>query len=108
MELKDVSAALRVEVTVVATWVEAGWLAPEGQGPARRFTEADLARARLIQDLAQEMGVNAEGIGVALGLLDQVHGLRAALRRLSGCLAALPEPLRAEALAALREAGEGG
>jgi hypothetical protein len=54
------------------------------------------------------MGVNPEGIGVALGLLDQVHGLRAALRRLSGCLAALPEPLRAEALAALREAGEGG
>ncbi len=43
------------------------------------FTEADLARARLIRELKRDFGVNDEGIGVILNLLDQVHGLRGAL-----------------------------
>ena len=43
------------------------------------FTEADLARAQLIRDLQHDLGVNREGIGIILNLLDQVHGLRQAL-----------------------------
>ena len=50
------------------------------------------------------MGVHDEGIAVALGLLDQVHGLRLAPRRLSSALHALPEPLRREILAELQGA----
>jgi hypothetical protein len=42
---------------------------------------------------------------VALGLLDQVHGLRLALRRVSACVATLPEEVRREALAALEREG---
>jgi chaperone modulatory protein CbpM len=43
------------------------------------FSEADLARAELIRDLMQDLGVNDEGVGVILNLLDQMHGLRRAL-----------------------------
>ena len=43
------------------------------------FSEADLACAELIRDLMQDLGVNDEGVGVILNLLDQMHGLRRAL-----------------------------
>jgi chaperone modulatory protein CbpM len=102
MDLQTFTMTLKIEMQVVERWVEAGWLVPAREGAALRFTEADLARARLIRDMAEEMGVNAEGIGVALALLDQVHGLRRALRRVAACVATLPEEVRREALAALR------
>jgi chaperone modulatory protein CbpM len=35
-----------------------------------------MARAQLILDLERDLGVNREGIGIILSLLDQVHGLR--------------------------------
>jgi chaperone modulatory protein CbpM len=42
----------------------------------------DLARVALIRDLKDNMGVNEEGLGVILHLLDQMHGLRRALAEL--------------------------
>jgi chaperone modulatory protein CbpM len=42
----------------------------------------DLARAQLIRDLRDDLGVNDEGISVILHLLDQVHGLRRSMHRL--------------------------
>ena len=50
-----------------------------GQPTELAFSEADLARAKLIRDLLQDLGVNDEGVGVILNLLDQMHGLRKAL-----------------------------
>ena len=43
------------------------------------FSEAYIARARLIQDLMEDLGVNSEGVGIVLNLVDQVHGLRRVL-----------------------------
>jgi chaperone modulatory protein CbpM len=60
-------------------WIEEEWLVPIGSSTDLTFSEADLARAKLIQDLKQDLGVNDEGVGVILNLLDQVHGLRGAL-----------------------------
>jgi chaperone modulatory protein CbpM len=82
------------------TWVEAGWIRIEGAEPG----EAELARAALIRDLTERLGVNDEGVDVALGLLDQLHGLRRALHQMRAALDGLPEPLRGEVLAALRGA----
>ena len=56
------------------------------QGGASSFSEADLARARLIHDLRHNMGVNDEGLGLVLHLIDQVHGLRRALSQALGSL----------------------
>lgn len=101
-------AQARLDAAVLEAWVEAGWIIRrEDDGPS----ELDLARACLIRDLREELGVNDEGVEVVLDLLDQLHGLRAALRRLAGAVHGLPEPIRQEALAVLRrgpgEPGEG-
>jgi chaperone modulatory protein CbpM len=46
------------------------------------FSDIDVARARLIQDLKSDFGVNDEGVDVVLHLMDQLHGLRRALAQL--------------------------
>jgi chaperone modulatory protein CbpM len=60
-------------------WIEEEWLVPSRTEDELIFSETDLARANLIRDLMQDLGVNDEGVGVILYLLDQVHGLRRAL-----------------------------
>jgi chaperone modulatory protein CbpM len=70
-------------------WIREEWLIPSRADAAHlAFTEMDLARANLIHDLKVNMGVNDEGLGVILHLIDQMHGLRRAL---------------ADALASMRE-----
>ena len=44
------------------------------------MSEVDLARAQLICDLQDDLGVNDEGVEVILDLLDQLYGLRQAVR----------------------------
>jgi chaperone modulatory protein CbpM len=63
-------------------WIEEEWLLPEETEAELAFSEADIARAQLIFDLTKELGVNSEGVGVILHLLDQVHGLRSAMASL--------------------------
>jgi chaperone modulatory protein CbpM len=43
------------------------------------FSDADIARAQLIRDLKNDLGVNDEGVGVILNLVDQGCGLRRVL-----------------------------
>ena len=63
-------------------WIEEEWLVPVEADAGLAFSEADIARAQLISDLIGDLGVNSEGVGVILHLLDQVHGLRAAMTSL--------------------------
>jgi chaperone modulatory protein CbpM len=63
----------------LTVWVEEQWLIPGRTANEVAFTEMDLARANLIRDLKEKMGVNHEGLDVVLHLLDQVHALRRAL-----------------------------
>ena len=60
-------------------WIGEQWLIPDETAGELAFSEIDLARAKLIRDLKQDMGVNNEGIGIILDLLDQVHSLRQAM-----------------------------
>ncbi|MGH7057347.1 MAG: chaperone modulator CbpM [Acetobacteraceae bacterium] len=84
-----------LEGNVLETWIAAGWILPAEGAPEPGFTEADLARARLIRDLRDDLGVNDEGIAVVLDLLDQIHGLRRGLRELATALGGLPKEARA-------------
>jgi chaperone modulatory protein CbpM len=69
----------RVDRATLSIWIEEEWLVPGRAARELAFTEMDLARANLIRDLKQKMGVNDEGLGVILHLLDQMHALRRAL-----------------------------
>jgi chaperone modulatory protein CbpM len=102
-EIHEFLLQARLDAAALEAWIEAGWLIPERRGPQAVFSELDLARARLIHDLREGLGVNEEGVAVALDLLDQVHGLRRAMNRMGSALQLLPEPLRQEILARIRE-----
>jgi chaperone modulatory protein CbpM len=69
----------RLDRGTLAIWIEEEWLIPGRTADELAFTEMDLARANLIHDLKDKMGVNDEGLGVILHLLDQMHALRRAL-----------------------------
>jgi chaperone modulatory protein CbpM len=68
------------------------------------FSEMDVARAALIRDLKGEIGVNDEGVGIVLDLIDQVHGLRRMMRELLSSIDAQPSDMRSRIVAEVREA----
>jgi chaperone modulatory protein CbpM len=72
----DFLERLQIDHQTLKVWIEEEWLLPVGGAEAPLFSDADLARARLIRDLMDDMGVNAAGVGVTLNLVDQIHGLR--------------------------------
>jgi chaperone modulatory protein CbpM len=95
LEYEEFCFRARLKSGTLEAWIEAGWLIPAETESRRAFSEADLARAQLIQDLSQDLGVNDEGIAVILDLIDQIHGLRRSLKGLSTALASLPADARA-------------
>jgi chaperone modulatory protein CbpM len=66
----------------LTAWIEEEWLIPGGSADEMSFSDIDIARARLIRDLKTDLGVNDEGVGVILNLLDQLHGMRRTLMEL--------------------------
>ena len=69
----------RLDRRTLTVWIKEEWLIPGSTADELAFTDMDLARANLIHDLKDKMGVNDEGLGVVLHLLDQMHALRRAL-----------------------------
>jgi chaperone modulatory protein CbpM len=80
MTFSTVEFLIRAELdeATLEVWVAEGWIVP-ARGQEHEYSETDLARAQLIRDLMEDLGVNAEGVGVVLHLVDQMHGLRGAL-----------------------------
>ena len=81
LTVEQLQVRLGLDVGTLHLWIEEGWLLPR-RNPDLAFSEGDVARAQLILDLKREMGVNDEGIGIILSLVDQMHGLRRVLREL--------------------------
>ena len=80
MEAQEFISRSHLDTATLNVWIDEQWLIPLASGSAPQFSDADLARARLIRDLKLELGVNDEGIGIILHLLDQLHGLRSLVR----------------------------
>ena len=91
---RDFLVRTRLDAETLEAWVDAGWLLPRQNDEAERFSDVDLARAKLIRDLQTDLGVNDEGIMMILDLVDQVHGLRRTLRELLSAIHARSEPIR--------------
>ena len=71
-----------IEHETLNTWIEEEWLVPGGSSVELSFSEIDIARVQLIRDLQTDFGVNDEGVGVILNLIDQLYGLRNTLMEL--------------------------
>ena len=80
METQEFIGRSHLDTQTLEAWIEAEWLVPLSSGSTFHFSDADLARARLIQDLRLDFGVNDEGVAIILHLLDQLHGLRCLVR----------------------------
>jgi len=81
MQTREFVVQARIDVETLDHWLQAGWLSPRENGEGPGYSQVDLARAQLIEDL-QKLGINDEGIPVILDLVDQLHGLRSMLREL--------------------------
>ena len=92
----------RIETETLQAWIEASWLIPRQSEAAASFSEADLARAALIRDLKDDLGVNDEGVAVVLSLVDQIHGLRRTLIDLLQAIRAQPEAVQRQIATVLR------
>ena len=67
---------VQIDQQTLEVWLREEWLLPNEIVTDMEFSEVDLARAIFIIDLKERLGVNDEGVGVILHLVDQVHGLR--------------------------------
>lgn len=82
MDKREFVSHCGVEVQALEVWLEQRWIVPEDAPSGPAFSDVDVARVRLIQDLSGELGVNDAGVDVILHLVDQLHGLRRALTAL--------------------------
>lgn len=71
-----------MEHNTLNAWIEEEWLIPSNSSVELTFSEIDIARAQLIRDLQADFGVNDEGVGVILHLVDQLYGMRRTLMEL--------------------------
>ena len=72
----------QLEDNTLEAWIQEEWLIPAQSAGEVTFSDADVARVQLIRDLKNDLGINDEGVGVILNLVDQVHGLRRVLTEL--------------------------
>lgn len=72
----------QLDTQLLSAWIEAGWLRPHESASGPEYSDVDLARARLIADLRDDLGLNDEAVPVVLDLIDQIHGLRRLVREL--------------------------
>lgn len=68
-----------LEVVTLDVWLEREWIRPDRSATDLAFTAMDAARARLIQALIRDFGVNDEGVTLILHLTDQLYSVRRVL-----------------------------
>jgi chaperone modulatory protein CbpM len=95
----------RLTAVVVERWVARGLLRPTTEGDAWVFESVDVARARLLAELVDEMGVDDETAETVIDLVDQVHTLRRQLDVLGHAISEQPAPVREQIAAALERLG---
>jgi chaperone modulatory protein CbpM len=91
ISVQEFMVRARLEHGSLEAWIAAGWLIPPQTQPELAFSELDIARAQLIRDLRDDLGVNDQGISVVLHLIDQMHGLRRGVQELLAAMRAARE-----------------
>jgi len=81
-------------------WILKEWVKPDEGCGEYEFCEIDIARARLIRDLRDDLEVNEAALPVVLLLLDQLYDLR---RRMHDVSEAIDQTVPADVLVDLVE-----
>lgn len=69
------------------------------------FRQIDIARLRLLCELADDLDLDETALGIVMSLIDQLHGARFALEALALALAEESETVRARLGKALHSSG---
>ena len=86
----------------VERWVARGMLRPVGGSEAWIFEQVDVARAALLAELVDDVGLDEDTMEAVVGLIDQVHTLRHQLHLLGRAIGQQPAGTR-EAIGAALE-----
>ena len=73
---QDFLLLIRIDNSTLDQWLDDDLLAPHSVENDLIFSEIDVARAHLILDLQNNMGVNNAGLSIILHLIDQMHSMR--------------------------------
>ncbi|MCJ9428816.1 chaperone modulator CbpM [Kordiimonas marina] len=84
--------------------IERGWVKPALSPEGQCFNEIDIARLDFIRHLQADLAANEEAVPFVLSLIDQVHGLRHALKTITVAVEAQDEDVRNAVRSALLEA----
>jgi chaperone modulatory protein CbpM len=84
-------------------FVETDCVRPFDRSGEAAFSEGDVARLALLAELARDFDLDADGAGLVMGLIDQIHGLRRELRRLGEAVASETEDVRARIIVRLEQ-----
>ena len=76
-------------------WIKEGIVRPRKQNNQFLFDEADWARLALIRTLCEDFDMCDEALYIFTTHLDQLHSLRADMRRLLHAIAEQPDEVRA-------------
>ena len=93
----------RLTTVHVERWVARGLLRPSAEGEHWVFEPVDVARARLLADLTDQMGFDDEAVETVIDLLDQVHTLRRQLHQLGLAIGCQPTETRESIAVALKD-----
>jgi len=83
--------------------VETECILPQQHGEEAVFTQAEIARIALCCELSDDLDLDEEALPVVLNLLDQIHGLRRQMRRMTRAIESQPEDIRARMIESIRE-----
>ena len=93
----------RLTVVHVERWVARGLLRPSADGENWVFEPVDVARARLLAELTDQIGFDEESVETVVDLLDQVHTLRRQLHQLGLAISRQPTETRESIAVALKD-----
>jgi chaperone modulatory protein CbpM len=87
-KLTEVASRAGIDGHTLIDYIERDWISPayaDPTGGEPELDDEDLARIRLIHELMDDLGANAEAVPIILDLIDQLNLLQRAVRnRLAG------------------------
>ncbi|CAN5605805.1 chaperone modulator CbpM [soil metagenome] len=89
----------------VERWVARGLLRPREAGESWNFEQVDVARARLLAELSDDIGFDDDTVETVVSLVDQVHTLRGQLSLLARAISDQPAETQEAIAVALRRLG---
>jgi len=97
---------MRVATVHIERWIARGLLRRSGAAGADDLEPIDVARVRLLNELADDIGLDDDTVEAVVALIDQVHTLRGQLKLLATAIAQQPPETREAIAAALKRLGE--